>query len=866
MASDNTARKSRRSAIRRKPELKVANKPVHPGDSWADEVLSVLFFVLTVFLLGSFLSFKYFASLPLQSEVEGSPSDIRNLMGPIGHMLSLIMSRLFGWCALVLALWTGWCAMYFWNYERIKKNTRPAAVWLVVLGLVGVLFFSCTVTFTLGGKAAGGVLGSFAGEPLEVLLGKPGALLLGGMFLLASVALATRTSLLVILGWFGRGGGRLLHFFSVVLPLGVGRGLTCFLRWAAGLIFYRAGDDDPEEDDLPKPRRRRNSVSPFVIGAADEKAPEKAGTARNGSSPEDREKKEDLYRVVVNRPDAEARKNARKAARERKAARGRDALKGRSGCQESSFYRAPDFSLLGRNDKPVEAEDDEELRHKSRVIENKLADFGIAGRVTHVHPGPVITLFEFEPAPGVKVGRIAALSDDLAMSLRASSIRILAPIPRRGTVGIEVPNKHREVVRLRDLLESEAFSSAESVLSVPLGKDTAGAPVVGDIAVMPHLLIAGATGTGKSVWINAFLISLLYRASPEEVGLILIDPKMLELSCYEGIPHLKVPVVTVHRQARAVLQWAITEMERRYRLMKRLGVRNLDSYNRYVAGEDAGAKRDSAAMEDLIRLEEEDVVSEGLVEAEAEEPADDEDEVSISEELRPLSRIVIVIDELADLMLSVGRDIEELITRLAQKARASGIHLIIATQRPSVDVITGLIKANFPARLSFRVTSRIDSRTILDGGGAEKLLGRGDFLFMQPGGESLRRMHGAFVSDDEVTRVVQSIRASNERPQYDERMMALMDKALEEESEEGGGGGGQDAEGMDYDPLYDKAVEIVVGKGHASTSMIQRVFRIGYNRAARMIETMEREGVIGPMDGAKPREVLVGAVDRDEEN
>jgi hypothetical protein len=482
-------------------------------------------------------------------------------------------------------------------------------------------------------------------------------------------------------------------------------------------------------------------------------------------------------------------------------------------------YVSPKIDLLQEADRNNSVLKPNDYADLSATIERKLKDFQIDGRVTHVHPGPVITLFEFEPAPGVKVGRIASLCDDLAMSLKASSIRILAPIPGQGTVGIEVPNKVRNIVRIREILESAEFLDEDSVLTVPLGRDTNGVPVVADIARMPHLLIAGATGTGKSVCINSLLIGLLYRASPAEVGLILIDPKILELSIYSDIPHLRVPVVTVAKQARAVLQWAVGEMERRYRLMQKLAVRSIDAYNEAVlSGNGVTTKKEGVGGDPLF----------------------------------PLQKIVIVIDELADLMLQVGRDIEELITRLAQKARAAGIHLIVATQRPSVDVITGLIKANFPARLSFRVASRVDSRTILDQMGAERLLGKGDMLFMAPGAQAIKRIHGAFVTDEEVSAVTEYIKAYAE-PQYDQDIIAACEKALEEDSNTKG----SYLEVQEYDALYDEAVKLVLQKGSASTSMIQRFFRIGYNRAARLIELMEREGVVGPMDGARPREVLL---------
>jgi S-DNA-T family DNA segregation ATPase FtsK/SpoIIIE len=533
-----------------------------------------------------------------------------------------------------------------------------------------------------------------------------------------------------------------------------------------------------------------------------------------------------------------------------------------------SAFNKPGFDLLTRTEESAPSEDDQELISKSRQIELKLKDFNIQGRVTEVHPGPVITLFEFEPAAGVKVGKIAALQDDLAMSLRASSIRIIAPIPKKGTVGIEVPNKHRDMVRLRDVLEHPEFLVNQNLLNIPLGKDTYGDPVYVDIATMPHLLIAGATGTGKSVSINAVLLSLLYRSSPADLGLILIDPKILELSIYDGIPHLKVPVVTVPKQAKAVLDWAVKEMEKRYRMMQKFGVRNIDGYNRIVQGErdkEKEKEKSSKVVEeitgDIINLDADSILSEGAIDLTSQESTEEDQKILVEEKLEPLPKIVIVVDELADLMLTVGRDIEELITRLAQKARAAGIHLILATQRPSVDVITGLIKANFPARISFRVTSRIDSRTILDSMGAERLLGKGDMLFMSPGSQHLRRIHGAFVSDGEVQKVVDYIKSQAE-PNYDQKIMDMCDKALKEDTENTNSG--VDGVEEEFDPLYDKAVEIVVQKGQASTSMIQRVFRIGYNRAARIIEMMEREGVIGPMDGIKPREVLVSEIGKSE--
>jgi S-DNA-T family DNA segregation ATPase FtsK/SpoIIIE len=601
----------------------------------------------------------------------------------------------------------------------------------------------------------------------------------------------------------------------------------------------------------PKPRMRKNALSQEAEGAVPLRVTPVATESYERADP-----------IIVKPRSVEGVVKTTGAARASKRQVSTDS-EAPGVAPEFTDYIQPDLALLAREEAQDVGEDDEELRQKAEQIESKLRDFNIAGRVTQVHPGPVITLFEFEPAPGVKVGRIAALQDDLSMSLRASSIRIIAPIPKRGTVGIEVPNKNRAVVRLRDCLESEAFVSAESILSIPLGKDTYGDAVVVDIATMPHLLMAGATGTGKSVSINALLLSLLYRAHPSELGLILIDPKVLELSIYDGIPHLRVPVVTDPRQAKAVLSWAVKEMDRRYRYMQRFGVRNIDGYNAVVRGEPTAMPQSGVGPKpEQVEIDFNDKTT---TTSSSEQGA--QVESVAPEQLKPLPKLVIVIDELADLMLSVGREIEELITRLAQKARAAGIHLILATQRPSVDVITGLIKANFPARLSFRVSSRIDSRTILDSMGAEKLLGKGDMLFMLPGAVPLKRVHGAFVSDQEVQRVVQSLK-NQCSPSYDEAIIAACEKALTEESGAGGeGAGGAEAGGEEeFDPFYDKAVELVIEKGQASTSMIQRAFRIGYNRAARIIEMMEREGVVSKMDGVRPREILAPAIDRTEPN
>jgi len=452
---------------------------------------------------------------------------------------------------------------------------------------------------------------------------------------------------------------------------------------------------------------------------------------------------------------------------------------------------------------------DEKLLVQSKLLEKKLEDFSVHGRVVAVSPGPVITTFEYQPAPGVKINKIVNLGDDLALALKAISIRIVAPIPGKAVIGIEIPNSSRHMVAFKDVVVSEAFKKMKDGLALCLGKDIVGNPVVSDLAKMPHLLVAGATGTGKSVGLNAMICSLLYKFNPDEVKLIMVDPKRIELSMYDGIPHLITPVVTDVKKATNALFWAVQEMEKRYKLLAEKKVRNIRQYNDKIMKED-------------------------------------KDEKGESPEKMPF--IVIIIDELADLMMVASKDVEVALTRLAQMARASGLHLILATQRPSVDVLTGIIKANFPTRLTFQVSSRTDSRTILDANGAETLLGNGDMLLLPPGTSKLQRVHGAYISEDEITKIVDFLK-SQKKPDYNmEVTTVLPEKNGEVEDEE-------------HDERYDDAVAFVTQTGRASISMIQRQMRIGYNRAARIIEMMEREGIVGPSDGAKPREVLARGYD-----
>jgi len=480
-----------------------------------------------------------------------------------------------------------------------------------------------------------------------------------------------------------------------------------------------------------------------------------------------------------------------------------------------AFMKLPgelELPALDLLDDPPEREDSgiqqENLEMNARRLEKKLADFGVEGEVKEILPGPVITMYEYKPAPGIKISKVAGLSDDLALALSAQSIRIVAPIPGKAAIGIEIPNNKREMVFLKEVLSSPAYRESKYDLPIALGKDITGSPVVTDLTRMPHLLVAGATGAGKSVSINTMINSLLFKVSPEMVRFLIIDPKRIELSIYHDIPHLLHPVVTNPKEATKALRWAVEEMERRYMLLSDRGVRNIGTYNRKI-----------------------------LKMKPTESQGDDE------QGEKSLPFIILIIDELADLMMTSSREVEEAITRLAQMARAAGIHLIIATQRPSVDVLTGIIKANFPARISFQVSSKVDSRTILDSMGAETLLGEGDMLFMPPGVGRIMRIHGAFISEEETKAVTDFLR-SQKKPEYDSTIISHISRDE-----------GQDEGELEFDEKYEQAVEVVMHTGQASISMLQRKLRVGYNRAARMIEVMEKEGIVGPSDGVRARDV-----------
>ena len=709
----------------------------------------------------------------------------QNWGGFVGAFLADLLLQGLGLSSYLLPVFLFIAALQMFRTSSRGIQLTRATGYVILLISIGVIL--SVIIDSESARDSGGIVGGFLKETVLVpLFGRLSAILIALFSLLLSVMLLTQNSLLELIGHTRK---NYFEFKKSLLPA-----LNQKLKQFKEKKDQRKGENTKKEkkDYTPPP-----IVTKDELGGA-------------------------------NRDDAAAKKQAKRPPLPPEQFKLPEVGEG---------YKLPPSELLD----PPEGEqikvDKDTLHANSLILQKKLEDFGVEGEVVAVRPGPVITMYEFKPAPGVKVRRIVLLADDLAMALRAVSVRILAPIPGESVVGIEIPNPRRETVYLREVIESETYRDSDSKLTLALGKDIGGAPFATDLARMPHLLVAGATGTGKSVSINAMILSILFKSSPQDVKFIMVDPKMLELTVYEDIPHQLVPVVTDPKKAAAALFWAMDEMDRRYRLMREKGARNIDNYNRTLERE-AGHKKGVLDLTDAEPLEEPPTTTIGG---------------SLSKDAPlvhgRLPRIVIIIDELADLMMTVGRDIEEYITRLAQKARAAGIHLILATQRPSVDVITGLIKANFPARISFQVTSRVDSRTILDSMGAEKLLGNGDLLFLPPGTARLTRVHGAFVSDQEVRKVMKFIKAQG-RPNYRPEVL----EAKKETDATAAGDG-------EYDEMYDQAVAIVTETRQASISMVQRRLRVGYNRAARMIEQMERDGVVGPADGAKPREVYAQKIE-----
>lgn len=703
---------------------------------------------------------------------------VQNLGGPVGAWFADIFLSLFGYLAYLFPIMVGYSGWLVFQREGSTSGSEMhnavlrSTGFLLVLGSgcgLAHIHYSVPVIPLPIGVGAGGILGDLIGTGMESALGFLGATLLMLALFLSGVTLFTHLSWLRLMDVMG---GFTLNGFDWLR--------SQYVDVREWLETWRARKDRTEssrtkvaEEIDRQAQRRPPRIEPVI-----ERVPQS-----------DRAQREQQIPMFVSEAD-----------------------------------QLPPLSLLDSAEKSEQALSSEALAAMSRLVELKLQDFGIQVEVVAVHPGPVITRFELQPVAGIKVSQITNLTKDLARALSTISVRVVEVIPGKTTIGLEVPNEYREVVRLSDTLKSKQYEMAGGPLKLALGVDISGHPVVVDLARMPHLLVAGTTGAGKSVALNAMLLSILYTATPKEVRLILIDPKMLELSVYEGIPHLLAPVVTDMKEAANGLRWCVAEMERRYQLMAELKVRNLNGFNRKIIEAQAAGKP----------------ITDPLPSSKTGAPAAN---------LEQLPNIVVVVDELADMMMVVGKKVEEFIARLAQMARASGIHLILATQRPSVDILTGLIKANIPTRIAFQVSSRVDSRTILDQMGAEQLLGHGDMLYLPPGTAVPMRVHGAFVADQEVSRVVDNLKKQgttnylnevlSEKTGMEDGFLSAID---------------DDTEG---DPLYDKAVRIVTETRRASISGVQRQLKVGYNRAARMVEAMERAGIVGPLESNGNREILV---------
>lgn len=714
----------------------------------------------------------------------GSVQTVSNACGVFGAWIADFMLSCFGLVAYlfpVIIFWQGY--LIYTQGKQGREKMVIALQWVgsiatIISGAALLNLYLLRIGIELPSNT-GGILGQETGNALLVMLGNSGATLLLLVVLLAGVTLVTGLSWVALIDVIGK--------YTVFI-------CRVFCNSVLGLLQDRSVNRTQMPVNNPVKAELKRKISAKATPSIEKPV---ENTAKISLPP----KKQPTVKY--------------------------DASKG----------VLPSLELLDHRDTRVIGYSQTDLEEMSRLVEDILADFNVVVSVVGFHPGPVITRFELQPAAGVKVSRISTLSKDLARALSVTSVRIVEIIPGKSVVGLEIPNREREMVTLRELLVSAPFEKSKSLLTLAMGKDISGTPMVADLGKMPHALVAGTTGSGKSVAINTMILSLLYKATPEQVRLIMIDPKMLELSVYEGIPHLLTPVVTDMKEASNALRWAVAEMERRYKLMSKMGVRNLAGFNQLV--EDATARGETIRdpMFQMIN------------------PLEEGEEYPT---LNTLPSIVIVIDELADMMMIVGKKVEELIARLAQKARAAGIHLILATQRPSVDVLTGLIKANVPTRISFQVSSRIDSRTILDQGGAETLLGNGDMLFLPSGTSIPVRAHGAFVDDHEVHRVVEFLKQTAP-PNYLEDITRDSSDSSDGYSM-GGGGGNGDAES---DALYDEAVQFVTETRKASISSVQRRFKVGYNRAATMIENMEAAGVVSPAESNGSRVVLAPPPVRD---
>ncbi|MAR92804.1 MAG: cell division protein FtsK [Pseudomonadales bacterium] len=753
----------------------------------------IFLFFLSLYLLLALSSFDI--QDPGWSSL-GNGRSVHNLGGRTGAWCADVLMSLFGYLAYLFPLLIAYRAWLVFRdvskpWSWLLAGLRFLGFAMTMVGATGLAYLHFDVTpgslpeiDAAGRNAAGGILGIEVGSAALHALNILGATLVLLALFLVGLTMFADVSWIRVIDATGR------------LSLG-------FWSWLGSL--------------REKWQTRRDARADLQAKKAQEKAAKQAVKQRQAALKQEQARQQSRKPPVIElpKPQKEASKRAEKER------------------QKSLFDtpvsgELPAIALLDPADKHgKKGYSTETLESMSRLLELKLRDFNVEAEVENVMPGPVVTRFEIQPAPGVKVSRITNLAKDLARSLAVISVRVVEVIPGKTVVGIEIPNEDREIIRLSEVVASQEYEKVHSPLALALGKDISGQSVVADLQKMPHLLVAGTTGSGKSVGLNAMLLSMLFKATPEELRLIMIDPKMLELSVYDNIPHLLTPVVTDMKEASNALRWCVAEMERRYRLMAAMGVRNLAGYNRKI--KDA-IKAGEPIKDPLFKPE-----------LDSQEP----------EDLTPLPFIVVVVDEFADMMMIVGKKVEEQIARIAQKARAAGIHLILATQRPSVDVITGLIKANVPTRMAFQVSSKVDSRTILDQGGAEQLLGHGDMLYLPPGTGLPVRVHGAFVADDEVHRVCDDWRRRGE-PDYLEEILEGTHEAGPAPGDEADGGGGD----SESDPLYDQAVAFVTESRRASISSVQRKLKIGYNRAARMIEAMEEAGVVSEMGSNGQREVI----------
>ncbi len=760
------------------------------------EFLGLVAFALALMLLISLAT--YTPRDPVPFFKAGAAGTAGNFIGPAGAFLAeLLIPQLFGMAALLIPMILGIAGWkLFWCKPIEAPYTKAIGLTLLLLSLSSLLTLSFgAVVIESESIRAGGAVGEALGALLTGSFNRTGAYIVVATLLFVSLILATQFSFAALLAGVAAIVGARVQALRTAWAHYLETRRKEKMRREVIRKHAQTQNGDP---GVPRVRRLKGPAGE-EDGADFDDADEAAGDVLLASGPAAPLRQRPLPFVAL---IDEAEKAEEPAPTPHRAAR--KPAKSPTPAVRGNFT-LPATSILDEI-KAGDGEAQEALYERARVLQAKCIEFGVLGKVADINPGPVVTTYEFKPDAGIKYSKVVGLADDLALGLQAESIRI-DRMSGRGTVGIEIPNLVRETISLRHIVESEAFQKAPSRLTMALGKTVEGDTYITDLAQMPHLLIAGATGQGKSVGLNCMIASLLFKSTPDEVRLILIDPKRLELGVYEDIPHLLTPVVTDPKTAANVLKWAVGEMEKRIRKLASEGVRNIEQFNNIIRAEKAQASGPDG------------------------------------EEVLPLHYIVIIIDELADLMMVSSREVEESITRLAQMARAVGIHLILATQRPSVDVLTGLIKANFPSRISFKVSARVDSRTILDSIGAERLLGKGDMLFLPPGSARLTRIHGAYVSEKEIARLTSYLRKVD-KPAYDDSV------GKEERRSEA-------VEMDDRDELFDDAVRFVVQNGQASTSMLQRRFRIGFSRAGRLVDMMERDGIVGGADGSKPRDILV---------